>query len=55
MAGKSDVIVTNTKMVKAVMEVLKREKFVESVTSGKDGLEVKLRTKKGKSILTDIV
>ena len=36
------------------MEVLKREKFVESVNSREGDLEVKLKTKKGQSLVTDI-
>ncbi|OGM13990.1 30S ribosomal protein S8 [Candidatus Woesebacteria bacterium RIFCSPHIGHO2_02_FULL_42_20] len=54
MAKQTEVVVPNTKIVRAVMEVLKREKFVESVNSREGGLEVKLKTKKGQSLVTDI-
>jgi len=55
LAGASVVSVTNTKIIKAVVAVLVREKFVESVTVDDQELKLKLRTKKGKVVISDIV
>jgi len=55
LAGYDEVKVTNTKSVRSVLDVLKREGFVESVSGVKNEIEVKLKRKKGSLGINDII
>lgn len=53
-AGKKEIMVANTKLIKAVADVLKKEGYLNEVSKTKDDLEVTLAMKNKKPILMDI-
>lgn len=53
-AGKKEIVVANTKLIKAVSDVLKKEGYLNEVSKTKDDLAVTLAMKNKKPILMDI-
>jgi len=55
MAGRREIVVPETKLIKAVAEVLKKEGYLESVTSKEDGkLTVSLAYHKKEPVLINL-